>query len=105
MRFRIERSFSKMGYNIWLLDYKNNQGFIAKPINLEFEQIDDGAILPEPTLFIDEFLARDLIPEVQKGLAGLNYLKKEDYDINCRVEKQMQSHIDSLKIVLDRVLK
>lgn len=106
IRFRAEKSFSRYGYDLWVMDDRRDGFYIAKPIKLEFEKHDEATLLPEPTWSVDEFMAKDLIPELRKTLAGFNWMNdKEDYDQLSRVQKLMQAHIDSLKSVVDKVVK
>lgn len=105
IQFRAERGWSFDGYQAWILDYRNGQTYIAKPVKLEFEPHPEGHILPEPTLQIRADIARELIPQLKKSLAGFTWFDdKEDYEVAKRVEKAMQAHIDSLKLVVDRVV-
>lgn len=101
---RIERGWSFDGYQLWIIERRNGKSFIAKPIDLEFIEIQDGSFLPEPTLKIDGILGKELLIEAKKALAGFNYLDKESYDVSSKIEKKMQDHIDSLKMVIENTL-
>lgn len=106
--FRIERGWSFDGYQMWILDYRGNQGFICKPFQLEFVPIEEGRLLPKPSFEISGSLALDLLPQIKKRLAGFHspaWSNKEEYDASSKIEKAMQAHIDSLKLVVDRTVK
>jgi len=106
MFLKVERDWGNRSVNIWLGDYRGRQTFVAKPIQLVFEPHQEDAILPEPTLRLDEDLARVLLPELKKSLAGFTLFDdKEEYETAKRVEKAMQAHIDSLKLVVERTIK
>lgn len=104
--FRVERGWSFDGFQVWLIEHRNGKSFIAKPINLEFVEISEGGHLPEPTLKLSGIFAREFIPQAKKALAGLtSFDDKEEYEVSRRVEKAMQAHIDSLKLVVDRSIR
>lgn len=93
------------GYQMWIMEYRNGRGYMVEPIELKFKEVPEGYLAPEPTLRIDGDMARDLIPELKKAVAGLNWFEdKEDYEASKRIENAMQAHIDSLKLVVDRTL-
>lgn len=104
--FRIERGWSFDGYQGWVLDYRGDKGFIAKPIEFEWVELNPTATLPEPTFRMNGPLAREFLDATRKALAGFTHFdSKEDYEASRRIEKAMQAHIDSLKLVVDRALK
>lgn len=105
--FRIDKSFASDSYNIWIIEHDvNGKAKVAKPISIEFEEVIEGQLLPEPTLSINGQRAKEWIPELKKSLAGYTMFDdKEEYETAKRVEKAMQAHIDSLKLVVDRVVK
>lgn len=105
MEFRIERGWSFDGYQAWLLDYRNGRSYIAKPIDLTFEELPEGLMLPEPTLKMNGPFAEEFLLEARKAIAGFNTWDKENYEVSARIEKAMQAHIDSLKLVVERALK
>lgn len=103
--FRIERSWSRDGYNVWILSYENNQIHIAKPIEIEFQPHTDGHVFPEPTLKIDGVSGRMLLDATKRALSNVSWFSKEELETHAKVEKAMKDHIDSLKLVIDRVIK
>ncbi len=104
---RVDNSWSRLGFNVWIIDRRpDNACYIAKPTVLDFAPIEDGHILPEPTFFLNAHLAKEVIPALRRTLAGITWFEdKEDYEASKRIEKAMQAHIDSLKLVVDRVVK
>lgn len=106
IEFRVERGWSFFGYQAWILDYRDGKTHIAKPMEMEFVPVEEAAQLPEPSLKISHQLAIEFIPKLKKALAGITWPNdKEDYEVQKRVESAMQSHIDSLKLVVDRIVK
>jgi hypothetical protein len=103
--FRIERGWSFDGYQAWIIEHRNGQSYIARPIELEFVPIPDGSALPEPTLKLGGPFAKEFLAQAKKALAGFNSWDKKEYEVSARIEKAMQAHIDSLKLVVDRALK
>ena len=103
--FRIERGWSFDGHQMWIIEYRNGKTYIAKPFEIEFVELPERCGLPEPTLKIQGPLARELLLQIRKAVAGYHQLDdKEDYENSKRVEKAMQAHIDSLKLVVDRTI-
>lgn len=106
IKLRLERGWSFDGYQLWIMDYRGEESYVAKPITLEFVKVPFNYQLPEPTLLLPAMLGNELLCEARKTLAGYSMLDdKEDYEISKRVEKEMKAHIDSLKLVIDRTLK
>lgn len=103
--FRIERGWSFDGYQAWIIERRNNHSFIAAPIELNFIPIEEGCQLPEPTLKLHGPLAKELIREAKKALSGFNTWEKENFEVSSRIEKAMQEHIDSLRLVVNNFLK
>lgn len=103
--FRIERSYTSNGYNVWVVDHRKDRSYIWKPIKIENEVIEDGQRLPEPTFIIPEFEAQELIPALRKALLGLSWYDKEEYDTNKLVQKALEDHIASLRNVVEKILK
>lgn len=104
--FRIERGWSFNGYQSWILEHRNGKTYIAKPFDIEFVEIEEGCVLPEPSFKCHAIFAKEFFPALKKALAGYTSLDdKEDYEASKRIEKAMQAHIDSLKLVVDRVVK
>ncbi len=101
--FRVERGWSFDGHQMWIIEHRQGKTYVAKPFEIEFVEMGEGAILPEPSFKIHGSFARELLPSIKKALAGYTaYDDKEDYETAKRVEKAMQAHIDSLKLVVDR---
>lgn len=104
--FRIERGLSFDGYQAWIIDYRHDgQTLIAKPLELEFVKHDKWNMLPEPSLRITGPLGREFLLAARKSLAEFNTWDKESYEVSARIEKAMQAHIDSLKLVVERIVK
>lgn len=103
--FRIQRSWNNGGYDLWIMEHRNDASYIWKPLRVEIEKLDEAQSLPEPTLKIPANLASDLFNSVQKAMSQLYWAKKEDYDVNAMIQKAMQAHIDSLKMVVERTVK
>lgn len=105
IQFRVERGWSFDGYQAWILEYRNGKSYVVKPMEMIFKELPDGNLLPEPSIKISGPLAMTIIPELKKALAGFDWLNKDEYDQSKRVEKAMQEHINSLKVVVDRIVK
>lgn len=103
--FRVQRGWSYDGYQAWVIEYKNGKTYIAEPIELKFVEHPEAIRFPEPTLRIGGVFADEFLKEAKKALAGFTpFDDKEEYENAKRVEKAMQAHIDSLKLVIDRTL-
>lgn len=106
IEFRIERGWSFKGYQAWIIDRRNDASYIAKPIQLEFVKMEGSAfLLPEPTLTMEWPMSEEFVREAKKALSGFNTWDKENYEVSARIEKAMQAHIDSLKLVVERIVK
>jgi len=103
--FRIERAWSRDGYNIWVIDHSERGSFIWEPITISLREINDTERLPDPTLHIDGVKGRELIDAARKAFAGVEWFNREELNATARIEKAMQAHIDSLKLVVDRVVR
>jgi hypothetical protein len=103
--FRIERDWSYNGYQAWVIEHRNGRSYIAEPVELKFKELSERHLLPEPTLRVEGIFAKEFIPQLKKALAGFNTWEKDEYEVSARIEKAMQAHIDSLKLVVDRALK
>lgn len=105
IRIRAERGWSFDGFQMWFIRDQNNRTYIAKPFKLEFVEIDATQLLPEPSFRCTGQIACEMVPALRKALAGMSWFEdKEDYEASKRIEKAMQAHIDSLKLVVDRVI-
>lgn len=106
VRFRVEHAWHQGAVYLWIIETRGGKNFIGKPIDIEFTEIDECANLPEPTFKLTSAQAKEWIPEIKKSLAGYTLFDdKEDYETAKRVEKAMQAHIDSLKLVVERAVK
>lgn len=103
--FRVERGWAFDGYQAWIIEHRNNRSYIAKPVEFEFVELPEGALYPDPTLKLSGPLAREFMSAAKKALAGFTVWDKEDYEASARIEKAMQAHIDSLKMVVERIVK
>lgn len=102
IRFRVEKGISRDGFSVWLLEDRHEATYIAKPIDLVFEKIEEGFRLPNPTLFVPGPFAQELVPQLKKALAGYEFWDdKEEYDKSKRMEKALQDHIESLRKALN----
>lgn len=105
MKIRMERSYARHGYNIWVMDFRTRETFIAKPIEFVFEKIEDGALLPEPTLFLSHELADVFLPELQKSLQHITWLNKEDITRSGQTERLMKAHLEDLRFVIQNTIR
>jgi len=101
INFRVERGWSFDGYNIWWIEHRNGKAYIAKPISIEFTEVEECHPLPEPTLKIKAIDAQELIPKVKNALMGFSFLDKKELESTEKTIKAMQDHIDSLKQIVD----
>lgn len=102
--FRIERSWSHIGYSIWLLDRRHDATYIADPIQLSMRKLNETEMMPAPTLILKESDAKEILESARKEFAAQRWIDKNEWDAHARIEKAMQGHIDSLKLVVDRVI-
>jgi hypothetical protein len=106
IEFRVERGWAFDGYQGWVIDRRaNGKAYILKPIAFEFVEIEEGERLPEPSFRIDGIFAQELLPSVKNGLNSLTWLEKEDPSVNKKLEIAMQDHINSLRSVVERLMK
>lgn len=108
IKLRIDRDWgSRDGWNIWVIDHRGDNAFVANPIELKFSEMGSNAfMLPEPTFRAGGAAGLELLQELRRAIAGFEYFQdKEDFDASKRIEKAMQDHIDSLKLVVERTLK
>ncbi len=103
--FRIERAWERDGYNIWVIERRQTASYIAKPIVFEFEKMEECQLLPSPSLKMDGILGREMVLAARKAFSGIHMISKEDLETHAKVEKAMQDHINSLKLVVDRTIK
>ena len=106
IRVRLERGYSFNGLQMWIMEDRGDRCFMAQPTEIVFKEVSPSALLPQATFSIRNDLAHDLIPELKKALAGYTFFDdKEDLEASKRLEKAMQAHIDSLKMIVDRTVK
>jgi len=72
---RIERSWAKLGFNMWIMERKEGKTFLVKPIHMEVEEKDDAFMLPEPSLFLNHDQAIDFF----RGMAS--ELRRHGYEV------------------------
>ena len=48
---KIEKTWSRRGFGIWLLNEREGKTFVAKPCELEMVEYGNAFLLPEPTLY------------------------------------------------------
>ncbi len=101
IRFRIEKSFCRDGWDIWLCDY-GRKNRIAKPIELEFVEIDDGMLLPTPTLKLGHEDGQLFIDAMVKGLAESGLLKNKATD---EIIKAKDDNLSDLRKLVDKLVK
>ena len=102
--FRVERSWSHDGYNIWIYEQRSDGVYVCQPVELNFIKLEEAQALPPASLKLNGAFSRAALPALQSALAGMQWFNKEDIDVASRVQKAMQAHIDSLKSVLDKTL-
>lgn len=51
----------------------HNKRFIAKPMDLVFEPLDNNSVNTSPTLAVSGFMAREFLPALANGLAEAGY--------------------------------
>ena len=75
----IERDFRRRGINIYIGEDTEEKTFLAKPINLEFEEIATGTSYP-PTLHIDYRIADEFLVKFADELEkkGIRTIKQEE---------------------------
>lgn len=102
IKFRIERSFTELGYNFWIINYQGNKAYIMKPTNLEFVECQDGSYLPDPSIKINEDLGTQLIRAIAEGLAesGLPIAKTPESTLSAKDE-----NLNDLRRVIEKILK
>jgi hypothetical protein len=73
--FRIQKSFSRQGYDIWVFRRVNGKTAVAKPLTIELgEPQSDVFLLPEPTLYLRNDDYESLAASLKKELVGNGWL-------------------------------
>ena len=101
MRIKIEKSWCRDGYNIWLIDHSNGQTLIAKEIKIEFKPIEEGQMLPSETLFIPRNQASDFFRAFKDGLLESGYFEEKELKPIIAAKDE---HIDDLRKVIGHFL-
>lgn len=106
IKLRVDRDWTRRdGFNVWLMEYRSERTHVAQPFALEFKELPEYSLLPEPSLRLAGDFGRELVDEARKALAGLELFSKEELAVHAKVEKAMQAHIDSLRLVVERTVK
>jgi hypothetical protein len=102
IRARIQRSYQRDGYDLWLVDYDvMGNGHVAKPITIEFgEARGEAFILPEPTLF----LKADQLKALAEGIVESGALP-EDMIRNQRELSAVKGHLEDMRTLTFHTLK
>lgn len=81
-RARIEISWNKDNHkDIWLIKYTpNGKMLIGKPAEIEFQEFDEGSILPKPTLTLDGDMC-DAIADALFGKGQVAAMKQHISDL------------------------
>jgi hypothetical protein len=82
--------YDKQG--LWILRYDGHKTYIAKTIEIQWEEFPDVAMLPEPTLALD----KGAIAAIANALIETGDLP-ETLKTNARELKAMTSHLDDLR--------
>lgn len=103
---RLEKNVLTGGVSIWIfVRGKNGNHFCMEPVQLKLVPMPENYRLPDPTIQFDFAEAEEIIPALKRELAGFSsFDDKEEYYSAKRVEKAMQAHIDSLKLVVEKTL-
>lgn len=101
IQVRVDRNWNtRDGYSLWVFEHRDKASFVAKPMQIEFVELDNSISLPTPTLSVSGALGAELINSAKQSFAGMEWASKDDYSHFAKVEKAMQGHIESLKQII-----
>ncbi len=102
IKFRIDRSISRNGYNLWIINYNGDESFIADPIELKFTKCLDGWEFPAPTLQVGEQIGTEFLRAIAEGMAdsGLPIAKFPDSTLKAKDE-----NLKDLRNIIEKILK
>lgn len=102
IRLRVERAWGRDGFDLWVIDYRQDKAYFGKPVALEFEPIDDGAQVPVPTFFIDKHSLPEFLTALSDVLNHFQFITKDQLE-----QKQvaaMQAHLDDMRKIAFQLL-
>lgn len=108
IEIRVERDWSRRdGLKIWVMKWhEGGKTSVMKPTDLEFVEMEsDTFLLPQPSIQMGGVMGRELFDAAKVAFADADWINKSELNHHAKVEKAMQAHIDSLKLVVDRTVK
>jgi hypothetical protein len=101
-KVRIERSYSKLGFEIWLADFCENETFVVSPLTVGMEKLPEGSAFPQSTFFLREAEMLQWAKAFLEGLeeAGLADRLREDQG----VLSSTREHLKDIQKISDRLL-
>jgi len=99
-QIKFHKNIYKDTLEIFIISYDEKIGrrYIAKPLNLIFEEVKDGYVV-EPTIEISSFMAEDFLRAWADVLKEYGIIKKETTEINGALEAT-KYHLEDLRQLL-----
>ena len=95
---RIERDFTKDGYNMWVLEKRDGEIFTANPVEMIFSKVMDyepGFRFDrgKPFMVFDGLWGQEFMNALTKELSHLGYIQKSDEE----VVKAIKYHLEDMR--------
>ena len=101
-QIRIERSYARLGFDVWIADFTEDRVKIVKPITAEIQDMPQGFLIPEPTFTLrhDDMLAwtKAFLEGIEE--AGLADRIREDKGVLASTRE----HLKDIQKISDRLL-
>ena len=93
---RIDRAWAHHGYRIWIIDKSKDSYRVAKHVDLKFEKVGEGELIPSPPLeFSTPGQGRDFLQGLCDALTEVGYRPNSD-KIAGKLEAQGK-HLEDMR--------
>lgn len=99
---RIERSWAKDGFDLWIFKRANNKCYLAEPINLKFKEMPETFVLPSPTIEMHYDFAIDFLRSMAEELKRHGYNVFEPDAISKELKSTKYHLEDMRKLVFNK---
>ena len=87
---------------LWIIEYRGDQSFVAKPVELEFIPAPEHYVLPEPTLELRSQYAFELIRALLDGVAENEWIYGNPQVKGAR--DAVKLHLEDMRKLNDKLL-
>lgn len=107
-KVRIEPLIGQDAYGLWLVEYRDGragvQSYLAKPVQLEFEKMDQACFLrPKPTLLIGSYSNREIFRAIHEGMIEAG-LAPDSGELKGKLEAQTK-HLEDMQKAFTHLMK